>query len=219
MENSVTDFRLSSRLLWYFAAVLVSIASAAWLLSARSEAQLEPFAASEESGSASWAPGAEREANQASSNVDTLTARALDDGLVSFSEYESAVFRTWECAESEGIVIVDVELSQGVYQYGYYDEFDTEVVNHSAPLHEVCYQKSLAPLEMAYWEQSGIIERDPDDFALPLAACLNDISLPVELAGEDGMPSLLAQVMALSEELSSAQLEAVDKCLDLYFVG
>lgn len=211
--------RIAARLVWLFAAAVFVLATI-WAQSILTVDDRTSLQTSDTSPAPAGA-GARIDFEQPSDavEIDPLTDAAVADGQVDFNEYEAAVFRTFACAEDLGITIVDVRLSMGTYLYGYYDGYDTETVNHSAPLHEECYQQSLAPLELTYFQQTGILDRNPADYAEGFAACLNASDLGLDFDAANGMQPLADQLATASDDLSANQLEQARTCIDNHFVG
>ena len=209
--------RIAARRVWLLAAAVVVLA----IVWAQSSLTVDDRTSLQTQDTPLAPAGAQIDFEQPSDavEIDPLTDAAMAYGQVDFNEYEAAVFRTFACAEDRGITIVDVRLSMGTYLYGYYDDYDTETVNHSAPLHEECYQQSLAPVELTYFQQSGILDRNPADYAEGFAACLNASDLGLDFDAANGMQPLADQLATASDDLSADKLEQARTCIDNHFVG
>jgi hypothetical protein len=151
--------------------------------------------------------------------VDPVTSEALSDGEVTFDEYEQAVLRTIVCAKDQGLIVEDLVLSRGTYLYGYYDDLDTETVNHSAPIHERCYQRSLEPLELPYAEQAGLLDRVQMADETDLVACLDAVGSGQRFDVAGGVGPILDLLSDLSDEFTPSVLERLEECVDLHAPG
>lgn len=114
--------------------------------------------------------------------VSSFQMGLLEDGELSFGEYESAVRATVACLEGEGIWVSDVELDgdQFAYTFGGSASVDEQEVVEET--YERCYSQYQSTVDLAWVVQNAPSEEESQAIRNEIAVCLRELGLEV---GED----------------------------------
>jgi hypothetical protein len=121
----------------------------------------------------------------------------LDDGSVTFDEYEAAVLATVQCLKDAGIQVVDeprLDLSGTRYVYRYFAGFSDAEFEEVRLSYQECYTLHQAVVDVEWAKLTAPPQGRLQEALTSLASCLADagFEVPTQISDSD-FANLLAQ--------------------------
>ncbi|WP_454293498.1 hypothetical protein [Salana multivorans] len=145
----------------------------------------------------------------------------LEDGELTYAEYEQAVISARDCVIEAGYEPGPIELTQGLLGYeievDYTGESDPEAADQRfLEITDSCWNDNTGLVSM-FWAQTLVLDRDEKEAMRPeVIACLNDAGLDLpDNASDDQIAEALIQ-----DAEDNAQVvgpSPVDECLDEFY--
>lgn len=108
--------------------------------------------------------------------VPDVQRTILEDGVVTYGEFESSVYATTQCLEASGFTIRDLSIRSAGWSLSYSSPYDD--VGEEDAAYKKCSEEYMSHVEPAYL---STIENPGDDPATTvMIVCLNDIGVAME---------------------------------------
>lgn len=100
----------------------------------------------------------------------------LEDGVVTYGEFESSIYATTRCLEAGGFTIKELSIQVSGWSLSYASPYEDAGDEDAA--YKECHDEYMSHVEPTYF--STIESSDDDPVTTAMIACLNDIGIPLD---------------------------------------